>query len=136
MSNDNTSDNNSESNSDKSGETRDTNVAFEKRARDLLRAAEQDVSPEVNQRLGEMRRAAVQELEDRSNRRQTSGIWLPAGASAVVVLALGIFLYPGNEIVPMIDNLDETQLAAAQDMELLGELEFIAWLEEEESNAG
>ena len=117
--------------------TRDSNTSFEKRAREVLLAAEHDVSPEVNGRLAAMRRAAVQELETRSGQpRRTGWFWVSAGTVAVVVLTLGLFLYPGNAPGPLFDGLDEAQLAAAQDMELLEELEFLAWMEEEDRSAG
>ncbi len=122
---------------DKPQEHPGANEAFEKRAREVLRASVDDVLPEVAERLVAMRRAAVQELEERSSSQwQTPWFWAPAGATAIVVLTLGLFLYTGNTPVPMFDDLDEAQLAAAQDMELLEELEFLAWMEEEVRNAG
>ena len=122
---------------DKPQEHPGANEAFEKRAREVLRASVDDVLPEVAERLVAMRRAAVQELEERSSSQwQTPWFWAPAGATAMVVLTLGLFLYTGNTPVPMFDDLDEAQLAAAQDIELLEELEFLAWMEEEVRNAG
>ena len=112
------------------------NEAFEKRAREVLLTTVDDVPPEVAERLVAMRRAAVQELEERSSSQWTPWFWAPAGAAAIVVLTLGLFLYTGNTPVPMFDDLDDAQLAAAQDMDLLEELEFLAWLEEEARNAG
>ncbi len=113
------------------------NAAFEKRAREVLRAAELDLGPEVNERLVAMRRAAVQEFETRSGGQlQAPWFWGSAAATLVTVLALGLFLYPGNSEVWMFDDFNEAQLAAAQDMELLEELEFLAWMEEEAVNAG
>ncbi len=113
------------------------NAAFEKRAREVLRAAELDLGPEVNERLVAMRRAAVQEFETRSTSQlQAPWFWASAAATLVAVLALGLFLYPGNSEVWMFDDFNEAQLAAAQDMELLEELEFLAWMEEEAVNAG
>ncbi len=113
------------------------NAAFEKRARVVLRAAELDPGPEVNERLVAMRRAAVQEFETRSGSQlQAPWFWAPAAAALVAVLALGLFLYPGNSEVWMFDDFNEAQLAAAQDMDLLEELEFLAWMEEEAVNAG
>ena len=113
------------------------NETFEKRAREVLLAIVDDVPPEVAERLVAMRRAAVQELEERSSSQwRTPWFWAPAGAAAIVVLTLGLFLYTGNTPVPMFDDLDDAQLAAAQDMDLLEELEFLAWLEEEARNAG
>ena len=122
---------------DKPQEHLAANEALEKRAREVLRASVDDVPPEVAERLVAMRRAAVQELEERSSSQwQTPWFWAPAGATAIVVLTLGLFLYTGNTPGPMFNDLDEAQLAAAQDMELLEELEFLAWMEEEVGNAG
>ena len=122
---------------DKTQQHPGANEAFEKRAREVLRAAELELPLEVNERLVAMRRAAVQELETRSGRQlQAPWYWASAGATSAFVLALGLFLYSGNTPIPMLDDFNEGQLAAAQDMELLEELEFLAWLEEEAVNAG
>ena len=115
----------------------DSNAVFEKRAREVLQAVGNEVPPEVNERLVAMRRAAIQEMESpTSGQWQTRWLWAPTAATAVVVLSLGVFLYSGNAPVPMFDDFDSAHLAAAQDMELLEELEFLAWLEEETRNAG
>ena len=91
----------------------------------------------VNERLVAMRRSAVQEMDTRATSQlQTPWFWASAGATLVTVFALGLFLYSGNVPAPMFDDVSEAQLAATQDMELLEELEFLAWLEEEAVNAG
>ncbi|MCZ6642580.1 MAG: hypothetical protein O7F71_13460 [Gammaproteobacteria bacterium] len=115
----------------------DSNAVFEKRAREVLQAVGNDVPPEVNERLVAMRRAAIQEMESAtSGRWQTRWFWAPTAATAVAVLSLGVFLYSGNAPVPMFDDFETAHLEAAQDMELLEDLEFLAWLEEEARNAG
>jgi len=115
----------------------DHSAAFEKRAREVLQAVGNDVPPEVNERLVAMRRAAIQEMESPTSRQwQTRRFWTPMAATAVVVLSLGLFLYSGSAPVPMFDDFDVAHLPAARDMELLEDLEFLAWLEEEASNAG
>ena len=113
---------------------------FESRVKRVLAEQGDDVPMEVAERLTAMRRAAVAELDERTQRRFRFG-WAPAGALAAalatVVLAAGLFLFAGNASVPAMPALtDEPEFAAAQDLELLDELEFLAWLEEESSDAG
>ncbi|MCZ6617557.1 MAG: hypothetical protein O7E57_05450 [Gammaproteobacteria bacterium] len=117
--------------------TEGSDADFEKRAQKVLRAGANDLPPEVNERLVAMRRGAVQELEARSSQRwQTRWFWAPVGVTAAVALALGLFLFSGDTPIPMFDDLDEVQFAATRDMEMLEELEFLAWMEEEARNAG
>ena len=93
---------------DKTQQHPGANEAFETRAREVLRAAELELPPEVNERLVAMRRAAVQELETRSGRQlQAPWYWASAGATSVFVLALGLFLYSGNTPIPMFDDFNE-----------------------------
>ena len=113
---------------------------FESRVQQALESGAGDVAPEVAERLAAMRGSAVAELDERAARRRGFA-WGPASAFsaalATVALATGLFLFSGNgsdAVMPEIS--DEPEFAAVRDLELLTELEFLAWLEEEESDAG
>ena len=95
-----------------------------------LRQYELDVSPEVAQRLQAARRLAVDEAED-SLHNQIS--WWPKIASAgaalsvAVVMAVGVMVYLQAPLGTL-PRMDEAEMAAAQEVELLEELEFVAWM--------
>ena len=109
------------------------NDDFEQRARETLRRSELELEPERVQQLQQARREAVaaaeRSLSDQSVRRLWW--WLPTGAVAAVALVVGLMLNPGPEPVPVLDPLE---MSAAQDMDLLTELEFVAWMLEQENS--
>lgn len=113
---------------------------FESRVQQALESAADDIAPEVAERLAAMRRSAVAELDEHSGRRFGFG-WRPAGAfaaaAAAVALAVGLFVFSGTGPVAVMPEVsDEPEFAALQDLDVLTELEFLAWLEEEERDAG
>lgn len=56
---------------------------------------------------------------------------------SAAVLALAVFLnFSTTDPVPMLPVVDEVDLAVVQDLELLEQLEFLAWLEEGGPHAG
>lgn len=95
-----------------------------------LRQDELEVSPEVAQRLQAARRLAVDEAES-SLRNRTP--WWPKIATAgvavsaafVVVVSLTVYLQAPLDTLP---RMDESEMAAAQEADLLAELEFVAWM--------
>ncbi len=101
------------------------------KARDALRQTELGVPLSVQQRLAAARRAAVAEAERPQpvpwGRLAGSG----ALASAALVLVLALML-PGTG-TQSLPALEEAEMAAAQNAELLEELEFVAWMLAEES---
>lgn len=104
----------------------------------LARQALGEVPGEVGERLAAMRREAVQILE---NERSNSWIrqWLPltasmAGAAFAVVVGVWLVMQPDEDLaLPLVSD---PEAAIVEDMDLLEELEFIAWLEEESQGAG
>ena len=112
--------------------------SFERKAKQALEFDEQGLSPEILERLGSARRAAVAQVDE--DREHRSGFWAPAGAFAVTALAVGAIWFNSNTQPPVLDeSFEVVQLAqlAMHDSELLEDLEFIAWMaEQEEGYAG
>ena len=111
------------------------------RLRVLLSEESEKVSPEVAQGLARARQAALDEALAQADRRRATwlqpGQWMAAGVAfaAAVMLVVGISL-TGNGRIPEIPLTTASELAVAEDLDLLEQLEFIAWLEEEDRGAG
>ncbi|MCB1685489.1 MAG: hypothetical protein R3E82_16015 [Pseudomonadales bacterium] len=112
----------------------------------LLRAAREraeTVEPGVAERLGQMRRAAVAELDARGARRagwpRTAVFWSGGVAATVAAVALTFALLLPGATEPEASLLfvaDADEFEAIADLEVLEELEFLAWLELEQLDAG
>lgn len=114
-----------------------------------LAAAEREradaLSGPIQQRLAAARRQAVAEMDQTSARSGFRWAYaLPAGAVAAVTLVVALQFIPSahdaQDTAPMttlLPDLDESQQVAASELELLEELEFLAWMAEvEEVDAG
>ena len=102
-----------------------TDQQWADRAAERLRHGEHSVPNEVNQRLQAARRAAIETADEKSR----LGDWWPraAGASAAagaLMVAALVFYSP----VDTLPRIEASELAAAQEVELLEELEFVAWM--------
>lgn len=110
--------------------------AFVERAKALLEQSEAALAPEVGARLAQMRRRAVAASETRGMHFVLQPL-VPAGAMAATLSAVVAFWLLATAPLPSIYE-DESQQLAAEDMELLEDLEFVAWMvvEEGELDAG
>ncbi|MEE9254399.1 MAG: hypothetical protein V3U43_05665 [Pseudomonadales bacterium] len=110
--------------------------AFVERARALLDESEASLTPDVTARLTQMRREAVALSEARGSYSLLQPL-MPAGAMAATLSAVVAFWLLATTPLPSIYE-DESQQLAAEDMELLEDLEFVAWMivEESEFDAG
>lgn len=91
--------------------------------------SDERLSDDVQARLDGIRRAAVASLDTRTV--TAPGPWLPFGALTATLLLVGIVASTGDVVtLPALD--DELTFAAAQDRELLEDLEFLAWLDEQD----
>jgi len=122
------------------GDERRPHGGVEPESADLLRAQAEQVDPAVAEQLGAMRRAAVAEMDREypAARRRVpvllAGLGAAAAALAVTVaLLLPPAAGPGPEAL-LLAEADE--IAAVSELEVLEELEFLAWLEEEGLDAG
>ena len=114
----------------------------EARLKAALRDERDNLPEEVRSRLAASRREAVDLVEAQVN---ASGGWsfaallaprglAMAAAGSVAAIALWISLSsPDDTALPLISA---PEVAVVQDLELLEELEFLAWLEEESQGAG
>ncbi len=113
----------------------------EERLLEAVRSAFAPPDPDVQQRLARMRREAVRIAEESTSPRGRIA-WFTGGrslaaltAAAGFTLAVWLGIRVGNE-PPALLVLDEPEVAVVQELELLEELEFLAWLEEEPVGAG
>lgn len=108
---------------------------------EAARSAFAAVDPDVSQRLARMRREAVRMAEDTASpwdriARFLGGHSLTAFATAAgLVFAVWLGLRTVGQ-PPALPMLDEPEVAVVQELELLEDLEFLAWLEEESVGAG
>ena len=113
---------------------RTTDEAFIERVREQLdRTVDaQALTPDVLARLGASRRAAVAAVPERPV--YVPPAWLPVGAMAATLVA-AVLLRPamdGDGVTPLLD--DDIQLAAAENLDLLENLEFAAWMDESDGS--
>lgn len=103
---------------------------FAARAREVLDA--QPLPDDVAARLRHARRAAVESLDARP-RWGGARLLAPAGGLAAGALVALVFLRGGPVVLP---EADERELAAMAEMELLDDMEFVAWLIENDAAGG
>ena len=93
---------------------------------------EQTLAPDLAGRLAAARRRAVASVDSPIPRAPSQ--WIPVGALATTLLTVGIGFALNNNIAPPLD--DEQQLATVEDIDLLMDLEFVAWLDADGVDAG
>ena len=114
---------------------------FEARLERTLHDRGQQVPQDVAERLALMRREALLEIPEKTNFLGWLSNWqlvLPvgaAGAALIVVLFVG-GLFSGEEEILQIPLTLGNETVVFQEIEILQELEFLAWLEEEDEGAG
>jgi hypothetical protein len=103
---------------------------FASRVRDALNT--QTLAPELADRLAAARRRAVASVDAPIPRAPS--VWIPVGALASTLLVVGMFSAAiERKSAPPFD--DDVQFAAAQDLDLLDDLEFVAWLDSDDTDA-
>lgn len=94
-------------------------------ARKQLEAISQELPGDVTQRLQQARRQAMASVDEPRPWRIN---WVAGGALASILLAVTVLTTTFNATAPFPLVSDPDEFAAAQDLELLEELEFIAWM--------
>jgi len=91
------------------------------------------LAPEIAQRLATARHRAIASVDVPIPRAPAT--WLPASALAMTLLVVGLVsLGVDRGIAPPLEDLP--QLTAVEDMDLLMNLEFVAWLDSDNVDAG
>ena len=103
---------------------------FVDQARAVLDA--QSLAPDLAERLAAARRRAVASVDVPILRAPAA--WVPAGALAATLLTVGLTVAIDNAGEPPLD--DDIQIATVEDMDLLMDLEFVAWLDTDNLDAG
>ncbi len=98
---------------------------FVEQSRQALRRSENELDADVQSRLRLARRQAIASIEERRPKFMRPWVFAPIGSMAAVALAVGIYLSQGGDELSFPGNEEFT---VAQDMELLEELEFVAWM--------
>lgn len=87
---------------------------------------------------GRLRDARVEALSQADRPTLASPNWLRGGlvASSAMMILVVMVTARNPEPIPRLPLIGEQEAALVTDMELLEQLEFLAWLEEEQPNAG
>ena len=102
------------------------------RAREALQG--DDLPGHIQSRLRQARADAVASTAASAGTRAGNSLWLvPAGALGAVALAAVLLRNAPANHPPL---LDEQEMAAAMEMDVLEEMEFLAWMLETEPDAG
>ena len=101
-------------------------------ARAVTERLHEDVDPDVATRLRAARQEAVY-IADRKTRQSVP--WLAPAGGVVAAAVVATVMLREPELAPM-PALDEAEMAAAAEIELLEELEMLAWLDEDMLDAG
>lgn len=112
---------------------------LEQTARALYRRRAAALEPEVRKRLAEARREALARAERPAGRGLRLSVLVPAGAAAAVAAAAVILLIrqPGTDTdyAPLAGTSEPAEdmeiLLGSEELELLDDLDFYLWLEDE-----
>ncbi len=113
-----------------SGGDRRSDGEFVEQARAVLDA--QSLAPDLVERLVAARHRAVASVDVPVLRAPSA--WVPVGALATTLLTVGLTVAIGNGGAPPLD--DDVQIATVENMDLLMDLEFVAWLDTDNLDAG
>lgn len=114
----------------------------ERRLEALIRLQTETLPVEIHERLAEMRRQAVAAAEsENASRLLRLTDWLMngsvswrgltlAGSTGAVMLSIWLVSSSGSDLLE-IPLISESEVVLVQDLALLEELEFAAWLEED-----
>jgi hypothetical protein len=119
---------------------RDTDRAFEAHTKTTFDASVDALDAATRSRLTQARARALEELAGRRGLSWSPRWLVPAGAAAAAALAAWLVLVgpePADEPLQAADFGDLELLLAEEDLEMIEELDFYAWLEEQpEFDAG
>ena len=104
---------------------------LEHKARELFEDSVDRLDARTRSKLTQARNRALDEVRKGAARRRW--IWAPAGGFALpAVVAVGVVLWPGRTQTPSPAALEDLEIVADSDnLELLQDVEFYAWLDEQ-----
>ena len=104
---------------------------LEHKARALFEDSVERLDARTRSKLTQARNRALDEVRKGAARRRW--IWAPAGGFALAaVVAVGVVLGPGRAQPPSPAALEDLEIVADSDnLELLQDVEFYAWLDEQ-----
>lgn len=105
-----------------------TDTQWADQAAQQLRAAERDIDPDIAAKLQAARARALKAAQARHPHRGWVPGLLGAGAAAAAVVFTVLLYSPAETTSDLLPFLEEAEMAAAQDAELLENLEFVAWM--------
>lgn len=100
----------------------------------------EQLDPDIQAKLSQMRRQVMAEANGRSAAGNTFAkpktfIWAPAGGMVAALLAVMLWYEPAVQHSPELDDFE--LLTSDADLEMLDDMEFVAWLMlEEQPHAG
>ena len=103
---------------------------LERKAQALFEDSVEQLDARTRSKLTQARNLALDEVKKGASRRW---IWAPAGGFAVAaVIAVGVVLWPGRAPQPGAAALEDLEIVADSDnLDLLQDVEFYAWLDEQ-----
>jgi hypothetical protein len=103
---------------------------FQKRAQALFEDSVERLDARTRSKLTQARNRALDEVKQGASRRW---IWAPAGGFAVAaVIAVGVLMWPGGRTPQPGAAIEDLEIVADSDnLELLQDVEFYAWLDEQ-----
>ncbi|MEM6708597.1 MAG: hypothetical protein AAF648_07405, partial [Pseudomonadota bacterium] len=107
---------------------------FSAALRERLAPLEFEISPEEGARLDAARRSAVAAAEARLNKPRMMLLRWQSAAAVAAFAVVAVILVPQRAAVSVdaLPTLDSSEFAAAAELELLEDLELLAWLDEQD----
>jgi hypothetical protein len=111
----------------------DATSGIEARSKAVFDASAGEVNASVRSRLTQARFAAVAELE-RGKRSLWQRLLLPASGAATAAIVAALLIGPGTHRTvsgPVLADEDMPMLLGSDNMEMIEDMEFYAWLDED-----
>jgi hypothetical protein len=104
---------------------------FRQRAQTLFEDSVERLDARTRSKLTQARNLALDEVKKGAAQRRW--IWAPAGGFALAaVIAVGVVFWPGRTPQPGAAALEDLEIVAdRENLELLQDVEFYAWLDEQ-----
>ena len=119
---------------------KDNEEVFLEKARATLDEGEERLEPHILARLRQTRRAALDEATTkRINERHHWRLGLRGAgfATAVVAMVVTVLYFKTPSRTGLLKNLEDVEILASSDhLDFYAELDFYAWLADEENDAG